>query len=121
MKFNFNNILDEQLYKDTKIVFTLSKYPWFVNMVSDTLKESTKSEEVFEQSVSLLEEFNVYDDDTDINDTSVNFDTFFDVIGVANINGKWFCKVDYDTLTAKQMKLLESYVKNPSSNGVLVK
>ena len=120
MKLNFNNILDEQLYKDTKVVVTLSKYPWFVNMISDTLKEMSKTEVEYQESISLEEEFGVYDSDEDINDTSVNFNTFIDVIGVANINGKWFCKVDYNSLTAKQVKTLLEYIKNPSSNGVLV-
>lgn len=122
MKFTFNDIMDQAVYEETKVIFILGKIMWFNNMVSDTLKGlAMDNEQTFEYSVELENEFGISDNTPDpMSSTSVNLNTFIEVIGVANINGKWFCKVDYSMLNKKQKDWLVKYIKEPSENGILI-
>jgi hypothetical protein len=73
-------------------------------------------------SFGIAEEFGLPDDigEDDTFTNSVDFATFMEVIGVANINGKWYCRTDYSMLTKKQKEQLLKYIREPSDNGILV-
>jgi len=122
MKYNFKDILNAEIYDSTKVMFTFGKYSIFNNMVSDTLKDMCYTEETVEGSIGVDEEFGIANNGAvdDSFSNSVDFATFIDVIGVANINGKWFCRADLASLTKKQKDFLNKYIKSPSDNGILV-
>jgi hypothetical protein len=121
MKYNFKDMLNGDIYNSTKVMFIFGKYNIFNNMVSDELKGMCVDSSTFESSVVLSEEFGTNNDsDEDNFSNSVNFNTFMDVVGVPNINGKWFCKVELSSLTKKQKEVLNRYIKEPSDNGILV-
>ena len=127
MKYSFKDILNAEIYEDTKVMFTLGKYNWFNNMVCDTLKAlSVDSDKKIEIELDISSEFNFGTSDNNdepqsaMGENSVDFDTFMDVIGVANINGRWFCKTSLSTLNKKQKEKLMRYIKEPSEHGILV-
>ena len=122
MKYSFKEMLNAEIYEDTRVMFVLGKYTWFNNMVCDTLKYMCIDEEnSFNASIGIGDEFGIEDEDgQDVLSNSVNFDTFMEVIGVSSINGRWFCRVEYSTLTKKQKDKLLKYIKEPSDNGILV-
>lgn len=126
MKYKFNDILTTEVYENTRIMFVFGKYNLFNNMVADELKSICTESQVIGSipiDSTLSEEFG-FDKDDNAEDsaggTSVDFNTFMDVIGVQSINGKWFCKVELDTLKGKQLDKLKKYMKEPSDNGILV-
>lgn len=122
MKYSFKEMLNEEIYDDTRVMFVLGKYLWFNNMVCDTLKGKCIDEEASNPIVmGLGDEFGISDDtDNNFLSNSVDFNTFMEVIGVASINGKWFCKTDLATMNKKQKETLNKYIKEPSNNGILV-
>lgn len=124
MKYGFKEILNAEIYESTRVMFVLGKYTWFNNMVCDTLKytcaESNQLTAPIAIDDSVADEFGLSDDTDEIISTSVDFSTFMEVIGVSNINGKWYCRTDYSLLTKKQKEQLVKYLKEPSDNGVLI-
>ena len=124
MKYSFKEILNAEIYESTRVMFVLGKYIWFNNMVSDTLKYMCIDQEnQFNATIGIGDEFGMEDVgsvDGDILSNSVDFSTFMEVIGVASINGKWYCRVEYSTLNKKQKEQLFKYIKEPSDNGILV-
>lgn len=120
MKYTFNDLLDNKIYDNTTVMFITGKYNIFNNMVSDELKSRSISDDIIELDNETLAEFNISSDESSDYSTTVDFDTFIDVKNVANINGKWFCKVDLSTMTKKSKEVLNNYIKQPSSNGILV-
>lgn len=122
MKYSFSDMLNADIYESTRVMFVFGKYIWFNNMVCDTLKTFCINENQAEiQSLGLDDEFNIAStEDDDIITSSVDFNTFFDVIGVANINGKWFCKAELSMLNKRQIEKVTKYMKDPSDNGILV-
>lgn len=122
MKYGFKEILNAEIYENTRVMFVLGKYTWFNNMVCDTLKYSCIDEEnQFNMSIGISEEFGISSTSTEDNmSNSVDFNTFMDVIGVASINGRWYCRTDYSLLSKKQREQLLKYIKEPSNNGILV-
>lgn len=121
MKYTFNDILNQEIYDNTYVLFVFGKYPWFNNMVIDTMKScSVEEQDEFENS-EYTDEFGFTNTRTDFGaTTSVDFDTFIEVVNVANINGKWICKCDYAMFNTKQKEKLLAYIKDPSDNGVLI-
>lgn len=122
MKYTFKEILNTEIYENTRVMFVLGKYTWFNNMVCDTLKYTCINEEdTVADAIGVEEEFGIEDINSDnALSNSVDFNTFMDVIGVSSINGKWFCRVDFSMLNKKQQEKLFTYIKDPSSNGVLI-
>lgn len=120
MKYTFNDLLDNKIYDNTTVMFITGKYNIFNNMVSDELKSRSISEDIIELDDETLAEFNISKDESFDYSTTVDFDTFIDVKNVANINGKWFCKVDLSTMTKKSKEVLNNYIQQPSYNGILV-
>lgn len=124
MKYSFKEIMNGEIYESTRVMFVLGKYSWFNNMVCDTLKYMSISDNEVNTNeiVDIASEFGmstgVTEDDRVSN--SVDFSTFMDVIGVANISGKWFCRTELSVLTKKQRDALMKYIKEPSENGILV-
>lgn len=128
MMYTFSNLLDDEVYDSTRVMFVVGNHVVFNNMVCDTLKAmSTEGTPDIDDELSkeILAEFgmdNMESSDSGAGDmsNSVNIETFFDVIGVANVNGKWYCKTEIKSLTGKQKEKLNAYIKNPSDNGILI-
>lgn len=122
MKYTFKEIMNAEIYSNTRVMVVTGKYNWFNNMVCDTLKTISRSEDTyFNESIGLDDEFGIAEDEEiEQSGNSVDFNTFMEVVGVSSVNGKWFCKVDYASLTKKQIETLLKYIKEPSENGVLV-
>lgn len=122
MKYSFKDILNAEIYESTRVMFVLGKYVWFNNMVCDTLKYMCIDQEnQFNAAIGIGDEFGIKDiDNGELSANSVDFATFMEVIGVASINGRWYCRTEYSTLTKKQKEQLFKYIKEPSDNGILV-
>lgn len=122
MKYSFKEFLNGEIYESTRVMFVLGKYSFFNNSVCDTLKGICIDEEVSNPIVmDLGDEFGVSNETEEgYLSNSVDFNTFMEVIGVASINGKWFCKADLGALNKKQKETLGKYIKEPSPNGILV-
>jgi len=120
MKYAFNDILNKEMYDTGLCVFITGPYSIFNNIVSDRFKEMSVEDEEVELDPRLSADFGMADfGDTKIN-TSVDIDTFRDVIGAANVNGKWYCKVYWGNLTKKQKEYVQEYMKSPNKNGYLM-
>lgn len=120
MKYGFKDILTAEIYENTRVMIVLGNYVWFNNMVCDTLKGLCLDQEnIFINAIGIGDEFGVSDSSDSVSN-SVDFNTFMNVIGVASINGKWYCRTDYSMLTKKQKEQLIKYAKEPSENGILV-
>lgn len=121
MRYSFQDILNKEIYTDTRVIFLFGKYNIFINIVADEFKltcmENNRVENV---SNSVSSEFGFNETEEEIVSTSVDLSTFFEVVTVPNINGKWFCKAELDTITKKQKEHLLRYIKEPNENGVLV-
>lgn len=120
MKYGFKDILNAEIYESTQVMFVLGQYPWFNNMVCDTLKSMCVQDNQ-DYGTEVIEEFGLDTDDSDDSGvSSVDFATFLEVIGVTSVNGKWFCRTDYSLLNNKQKEALNNYIKKPSENGILI-
>lgn len=121
MRYNFKNILDEEVYNNTRVMLVTGKYQLFNNLVADTLKELSLTNRIPNSAdEALADEFNLGDDDTEVASTSTTIDSFFDLVDVANLYGKWYCRVSLESLTSKQKDRIFDYMKNPSRNAILV-
>lgn len=121
MKYSFNDIVNEELYSTARVVMVTGQYNIFNNIVVDELRDRCKSVDAFEEDAELLAEFGVATNNSDNNvSNSVDFSTFMDIIDTPNINGRWFCSVDLAMLNKKQIEKMDSYIRNPSPNGILV-
>ena len=123
MKYNFKDMLNAELYENSRVIFILGKYNIFNNLVSDEFRERCKEESTFSNSIGLSEEFGFgrQEDESTENGilNSVDFNTFLEVVGVPSINGKWYCKADLSSMNKKQKESLLKYIKEPSENGIL--
>jgi len=119
MRYTFNDIFNAELYEKSRVIFVLGKHTIFKNIVCDELKRQCVKDDGFQYSAIVVEEFGL-EDDGEMDGTSVDFNTFMAVIGVPSINGRWYCRTDLSVLTKNQKKTLESYMKDPSDNGLLV-
>ena len=125
MKYTFKEIMDTEIYENTRVMFITGKYAWFSKMVSDTLKYNCIDKEAEmepEEDSEVSDEFGLDTDKSEENTTGnvVDFATFMAVVNVPSITGKWYCKVPFNLLTSKQKEQLFKYIKEPSENGVLV-
>lgn len=121
MKYSFKDILTQEVYDSTRVMLVVGKYAVFNNLVVDTLKDMSVEKFLPNQSLmSLADEFDLGDDVGEEKiSTAVDFDTFLEVVNVANINGKWFCNLDLDNANKKQKENLLKYIKSPSRYGIL--
>ena len=90
MKYKFKDILTTEVYENTRIMFVFGKYNLFNNMVADELKSICTESQVIGSipiDSTLSEEFGFDEEDSaedNTGGTSVDFNTFMDVIGVFN-------------------------------------
>ena len=92
VRYGFKDIFNEDIYNKARVVFILGKYTWFNNMVCDTFKGVAGDRtETIETTINVSDEFGIEDDEEETGVSSVDFNTFFDVVGVKSINGKWYC------------------------------
>lgn len=121
MVYSFKDILNKEIYTNTRVMFLLGKYNIFINIVADEFKfTSIENNKIDGFSNTVSTEFGFNETEEEIASTSVDLNTFFEVVGVPNINGKWFCKTELDTITKKQKEQLIRYIKEPNENGVLI-
>ena len=120
MRYNFKDILNQEIYNNTRVMVITGKYQLFNNLVADTLKDISIDKNIPNSDyLGLADEFGISEEEATAS-TSVDIDTFFEVVNVSNINGKWFCRVGLDSLNKKQKDQINSYIKQPSKNGILV-
>lgn len=122
MKYNFKDITDTSIYDNTQVMFVVGQYNIFNNIVIDELKQRSEGNEVIEENKNLLAEFGILEENnSNIKvSNSVDLATFFDVINIPNVNGKWFCSADLGSMSKKHKDLVKQYMKKPSNNGILV-
>lgn len=120
MVFKFSDITGKELYEKSSVAFVLGKYDIFINMVADKFKGLCVDRGSGESVKDLVgSEFGLSSDEGSTS-TSVDFNTFMNVSSIPNINGKWYCKVELNSLNKKQKEKMLRYIKSPSKNGILV-
>lgn len=116
MIYNFKDINNLDIDKNSYILFLGGNYPIFSNMVSDRCAEGCKGE--LKVDLSMYDEFNI---DASVEAIEkIDFDSFLMYVKTRKLVGKWFCSIDYKNLTKKQQEYLVDYMKHPSENGLLV-
>ena len=123
MKYTFNDIDNQKLYDNVQVLFIAGQYHIFNNMISDKLREMCVGTIELNKSSELFDEFDIKDSEEETEgklSNSLDFKEFIAYSKVPPVVGKWFCSVDYSTLSKKEKEQLEVYKKNPSENGVLV-
>lgn len=123
MKYAFKDIMNEEMYDSTQVMFVTGPYNIFNNIVVDEIRKRSVAEYILDKDNEMLKEFGIEPEDNDSGEyitNSVDFNTFLDVVGIPNINGKWFCNVDLATLNRDQKEYLNTYIKDPNDNGVLI-
>lgn len=123
MKYSFKDMLNAEIYESSRVIFILGKYNVFNNIVEDEFRERCKEQSIFNDYVSIMEDFEFGRNESDTQTVSLNsvdLNTFLEVAGVASINGKWYCKVDLSSITKKQKEAILKYIKEPSENGIMV-
>lgn len=124
MKYSFGDIFNADMYEKTLVMFVFGKHVVFNNIVCDELKRQCEVDDTnwmeFGGAIGIADEFGVDLTSEDVGSTSINIDTFFDVVGTPSINGRWFCRTELSTLTNKQKDRLKKYMAGPSENGLLV-
>lgn len=126
MRYNFKDIMDTEMYESTSLMYVVGQYPIFNNIAIDKLKELSYTGDTIESRGegknavgNLMSDFGIETIDVKVSN-SVDIDTFFDVINMPNMNGKWFCAVDLKSLRAKHKELIKKHMKKPNGNGILV-
>ena len=121
MVYNFSDIYNDTLYKNSRIIFITGKYNIFNNIVVDKFKDVSKGDILVDGLDSdIFEEFGLSDISTDKVSNNIDIDTFFTTSNAAPVSGKWISIVDYNALTKTQKNKLGVYMKSPSENGILV-
>jgi len=126
MIYNFDDIENEEMYKNTRVMYTTGKYPLFNNIVADKLKKMCKATTSIKADSKIIAEFGLEKTESgeslaELEETlSLNLNQFLDVANTPTFSGKWYCKVDYSIITKKQLELIEEYIKRPSEYAVLI-
>ena len=121
MRYTFKDLLTAEIYDSTRVMVVVGKYDIFNSLVADELKAMCTSDYVSDGTAGVLNEFGLADETYEESGiSSVTFQTFMDVIGVQCLNGKWYCRVEYGTLSKKQKEQFLKYIKNPADTGILV-
>lgn len=125
MHYKFLDIENQEMYKDTRVMFTLGQYPIFNNIVLDKIKESCTVEEETDINAvkEIMAEFRSAESlDLELGKSSntLDFDSFLEMKNIPCLQGKWFCSITLNSLSAKQKDKLMEYIKNPSTTGILV-
>lgn len=121
MKYTFKDIYNDSMYKETQVLLITGQYNIFNNLVNDKFRELCKGKIDIAENASLLEEFEISEFDSDgVSSNSLEFSDFIQYVKAPPVTGKWFCSVNYNTLSKKDREQLKKYYKNPSSYGVLI-
>lgn len=115
MIYQFDDIMNEKLITDSRILFISGKYAVFNHIMADKMRDSCTVGEYVD--LSGYTDFGDFSADTN---ESLSFDDYLTYCNAVNINGEWFCSVDYKTLTKKQKDALERHIKTPATHGRLV-
>ena len=121
MIYKFSELYNKRIFAETRVMVITGGYSIFNNIVADQLKEMAKGSEDgdLEEARLIMSEF-IESSDKGNGELELSFDDFLETCSVPPVSGKWFCKVDYDTLTEKQLKRFNEYIKEPSEFGILV-
>lgn len=123
MRYGINDMFNPEIYENMRVAFCLGRHDLFINLVSDTLRDGSISDMgrmIMDMPDSEdMKEFGVADDNV-LSSMMVNIDTFFSVVDISNMYGKWFCRADLSILRAGQKEKIEKYIRSPSENGILV-
>lgn len=118
---SFKDLSENGILEDSRVLAIVGSHSLFNNIAADKAKEFVMSQaKVQTAGEAMLAEFGIKPAESEKGGTVVPFDTFVSVVGNANINGKWFCKVVYKELNKKQLDIFFKYIKEPSKNGMLV-
>lgn len=118
MIYRFRDYNSKDFYLNN-VLFVCGSYPVFNSLVVDKARESCKGEDIFDEETLriIMSEFG---DDISESRQGITFDEFMDYVRTPSIVGKWFCSVDFKSLTKKQRDRLWTYIRKPNENGLLV-
>lgn len=120
MIYNFDDINNEKIYDNCRVMFVTGKYNIFNNIVIDELKSRCQGSKDISIDYDIFDEFGIDANESVRISNSVDINTFMQVVVSPSINGKWFSSVELNTLTKKQTDWIKNYIKSPSENGILV-
>lgn len=116
MIYTFKEIENEEIEKNSDVLFVTGNYPIFNHVVVDRCNELCKGNLNFD--LSSFDEFNI-DSEAESSDY-LDLDSFLEYVKGRKMVGKWFCSIDYDNLVKKQQEKVMDYLKKSNSNGLLV-
>lgn len=119
MIYNCSDINNSEMYNKSRVMFVTGQYAVFNSFVVDKFKEYYRTT-VSNTDSTIIPDFGYEEINTTETLNSIDFDDFLSVVNTRSLNGKWFCNVQFSTLSKKQIGLLEDYYKKPSDNGVLI-
>lgn len=121
MNYTFKDFHSKELFSENlRVLIVAGSYSIFNNMVCDKVRAMCKGSDT-PMDKSLLAEFGIDADEVSTaNQNILDIETFKTSIGVTPYSGKWYCNTPLNALNSKQKEWVKNYIKNPSSNGILV-
>lgn len=116
MIYKFKDIENEEIEKNSEVLFITGNYPIFNHVVVDRCNTLCKGNLSFD--ISSFDEFNI-DSDAESSEL-LELDSFLEYVKGRKMVGKWFCSLDYNNLVKKQQEKVLDYMKKSNSNGLLV-
>ena len=114
MKYLFSDIYNEDLYKNSSVLFVVGPYAIFNNIAVDNMKNECNGKGIEDTSD------NTEDNLTGIKiNNALDFENFKILCRTPSITGKWYTVVDIDSLNKKGVEWIKEYIKNPSEYTVL--
>ncbi|MBR1455426.1 MAG: hypothetical protein IJ593_12415 [Lachnospiraceae bacterium] len=120
MIYNFDDITNDEIYKNCRVMVVTGKYNLFNNIVVDKLKESSYNKGLIPLDNELIAEFGLDTSDTYKISNSVDLVSFTQLCRTPSISGKWFCSVDIGSIPKKYSDWVKAYIKDPSEDAILV-
>lgn len=117
MILKFKDILSDELVR-ANVVMVFGDKPVFNNIVIDRCKK--RCENLYSKEDSdIISEFSVgYRNKPSLN--KIEYNEFMSVCYMPSVAGMWYCKVRLRDMTDKEIEWLRRYIKNVSTNAVLV-
>ena len=113
MQYRFDALYNENMYKTANVMYILGQYEVFNNIVIDKFRsmavpktDNTAFLAIVEEMADGLPSSGLRSSNSSANSNIVDFDTFISLKGSYPLQGRYYCSVDYDSLSKKQLEKL---------------
>lgn len=124
MRYSFKDIFNNSLYDTANILIVAGQYQIFNNLVIDKCRELCKSEidDIdMEYLHTLMAGMPTNESSlTDSGSNTVTLEEFMEVNKAAPLDGRWYCNINYEAISAKEKEKIKEYFKFNNKNGLMV-